>query len=73
MVLKKALFFRGSKEKDTFNFIYAAFIPDASIGVFRRKYITGAEAGSIMEAETAYTQSFLNILFFILKASFFPK
>lgn len=37
---KKALFFRGSKEKDSFNFIYAAFIPDASIGVFRRKYIT---------------------------------
>lgn len=39
-IRKKALFFRGSKEKDSFNFIYAAFIPDASIGVFRHKYIT---------------------------------
>lgn len=34
---------------------------------------TGTAAGSIMDAETAYTHSFLNILLFILKTSFSPK
>ena len=50
------------------------FIPRKyKIPLLRDIYIlaaaTGIAAGSIMDAETAYTHSFLNILLFILKTS----
>ena len=68
---KKALFFRGSKEKDSFNFIYAAFIPDASTGVFRRKYITKSyNSGKEDSAERA---SLIRIIHFLTSLVFFSK
>lgn len=68
---KKALFFRGSKEKDSFNFIYAAFIPDASIGVFRRKYITFRGIHNCKAVRRIHFVQIILILFFIRSSCVF--